>query len=71
MAAGAAAQLAVGDFAREFSCIKPEIYHTEDGRVIVEDELLNFIMIKMQTLSHDDIVSIVTSSCSSERIESS
>lgn len=57
--------------AGEFSRIKPEIYQTKDGKVIVEDELLNFIVVKMRTLSHDDIVSLVTSSFSSERIESS
>ena len=39
--------------------------------VIVEDELLNFIVIKMRTLSQDDIVAVVTSSFSSERIETS
>ena len=71
MAAGAAARRAVGEHSREFSRIKPEIYHTKDGRVIVEDELLNFIVVKMRTLGHDDIVSIVTSSFSSDRIESS
>lgn len=74
MAAGttaAAARRAAGECTQEFSRIKPEIYHTEDGRVVVKDELLNFIVIKMRTLSHDDIVTIVTSSFSSERIETS
>lgn len=64
---GGAARRAPGEFSR----IKPEIYRTDDGRVIVEDELLNFIVVKMRTLSHDDIVSVVTSSYSSDRIESS
>lgn len=74
MAAGVAARRAVGETiqgTQQFSQTKPEIYRTEDGKLIVEDELLNFIVIKMRTLSHDDIVSIVTSSFSSERIESS
>lgn len=51
--------------------IKAEIYHTDDSKVIAEDELLNFIVIKMQTLSDDDIVLIVTNSFSSKRIKSS
>lgn len=45
---------------------KPEIYKTNDGKVIVEDELLNFIVVKMRTLSHDEIILLVTHSFSSE-----
>ena len=41
----------------------------DDGKVIVEDELLNFLVVKMRTLSHDKIVLLVTSSFTSERIE--
>lgn len=39
--------------ASAFSRLKPEIYKTNDGKVIVEDELLNFLVVKMRTLSHD------------------
>jgi len=38
------------------SRIKPEIDKAIDGKVIVEDELLNFLVIKMKTMSHDDII---------------
>ncbi len=34
---------------------KPEIFRTKDGKVIVEDELLNFI-VKMTMLSHDEFL---------------
>ena len=54
-----------------FSRIKPEIFRTSDSKVIVEDELLNFIVVKMRTLSHNEIVLLVTNSFSSEQIESS
>lgn len=37
--ARAASRQAVGKFSREFSLIKTEIYHAEDGRIIVEDKL--------------------------------
>ncbi|KAL7374985.1 hypothetical protein ABVT39_010259 [Epinephelus coioides] len=66
MAAGGA-QCAAG----AFSQIKPEIFRMDDSKVIVEDELLNFIAVKMRTLCHDDIVLLVTNSFSSKRIESS
>ncbi|KAL7384190.1 hypothetical protein ABVT39_025869 [Epinephelus coioides] len=55
--------------ASAFSQLKPEIYKTNEGKVIVEDELLNFLVVKMRTLSHDKIVLLVTSSFTSERIE--
>lgn len=32
------------------------IYKTVDGKVIVEDEFLSFIITKMKTLSQDEIV---------------
>ncbi len=48
-----------------------EIYRAMDGKVIDEDELLNFIVVKMRTLGHDEIVLLVTHNFSSERIESS
>ena len=50
---------------------KPDIYHTTDGKIIVEDELLNFLAIKMRTLAHDDIVVLTINSFSSEWIETS
>ena len=60
-----------GESCQEFSRIKPEIYQTKDSKVIVEDELLNFIVVKLRTLSHNYILSLATSSFSSERIEAS
>ena len=50
---------------------KPEIYKTDNGKVIVEDELLNFIVVKMKTLSHDDIIMLTTNNFPSEWIEES
>lgn len=35
------------------SHLKPEIYNTVDGKVIVEDEFLNFLAVKIKTLSQD------------------
>ena len=67
MADGQQHRCDVGMFAR----IKPMIYHTTDGEIIVEDELLNFLLIKSRTLDQDNIVKIVKSSFSSQRIEAS
>lgn len=50
---------------------KPAIYKTDNGKVIVEDELLNFIVVKMKTLSHDEIILLTTNNFSSEWIEES
>lgn len=36
--------------------LKPEIYKTVDGKVIVEDEFLHFLAIKSRALSQDEIV---------------
>ncbi|XP_028429851.1 uncharacterized protein LOC114552954 [Perca flavescens] len=47
------------------------VYKTTDGKVIIENELLNFIVIKMRTLVHDEIVLLVTNNFSSEWIEES
>ncbi|CAB1420269.1 unnamed protein product [Pleuronectes platessa] len=47
MADGQQRRWDVGMFAR----IKPMIYHSTDGEIIVEDELLNFLLIKSRTLS--------------------
>ena len=51
--------------------LKPTIYKTADGKVIVEDELLNFITVKMKTLAHDEIVLLASNNFSSEWIEES
>ena len=50
---------------------KPEIYKTIDGRVIVEDELLNFLAVKIKTLSQDEIVLLATNTFDSAAIEAS
>lgn len=50
---------------------KPEVYRRTDGKIIVQDELLNFLAIKMRTLGQDDIVLLATNNLSSEWIESS
>ncbi|KAK7909675.1 hypothetical protein WMY93_014359 [Mugilogobius chulae] len=47
------------------------VYKTTDGKVIVEDELLNFIVVKMRTLAQDEIVLLVTNNFSSAWIEES
>ncbi|KAK7915620.1 hypothetical protein WMY93_011381 [Mugilogobius chulae] len=54
-----------------FRRVKPEIYTTPDGKVIVEDELLNFLVIKLHTLTQDEVIMLVTNNFSSERIEES
>lgn len=53
------------------SRMKPEIYKTVDGKVIVEDELLNFLAVKIKTLSQDEIVLLAANTFDSEWIESS
>ncbi len=62
-----------GSAAPDFSAswIKPEIYKTVDGKVIVEDELLNFLAVKIKTLSQDEIILLATNTFDSEWIESS
>lgn len=50
---------------------KPVIYNTSDGLTIVEDELLNFLLIKSRTLDQDNIIKLVKSSFSQQRIEDS
>ena len=47
--------------------IKPEVYRTTDNKVIVEDELLNFLVIKMRTLSHDEIVLLASTTPSGSK----
>lgn len=51
--------------------IKPIIYTTTDGQVIVEDEFLNFLVIKMKTLNQDDLILLAVNHFGSEWIESS
>ncbi|XP_059188564.1 F-box only protein 2-like isoform X3 [Centropristis striata] len=51
--------------------IKPEVYKTTDGKVIVEDELLHFISVKMRTVPHDEIVLLAANNFSSDWIEES
>ena len=53
------------------SRVKPEIYTTVDGKVIVDDELLNFLAVKIKTLSQDEIVLLAANTFDSEWIESS
>ncbi|XP_069547329.1 uncharacterized protein [Brachyistius frenatus] len=53
------------------SRMKPEIYKTVDGKVIVEDELLNFLALKHRTLSQDEIVLVATNTFDSQWIETS
>lgn len=51
--------------------LKPEIYKTIDGKIIVEDELLHFLSIKMRTLSQDEIVLLAANHFGSDWIEAS
>lgn len=63
----------VGAAARIFSRLrlKPDIYRTMDGKIIVKDELLNFLAVKMKTMNQDEIVLLATNTFDSEWIESS
>lgn len=49
----------------------PVIYMAVDGKIILEDELLNFLIMKMKTLSQDDIILLAVNHFGSEWIESS
>ena len=51
--------------------LKPTIYTTTEGRVIVEDEFLNFLAVKMKTMAQEEIVLIASSTFGSEWIEAS
>lgn len=51
--------------------LKPEIYTTANGKTLVEDELLNFLVVKMKTLSQDDIILLTVNHFGSEWIENS
>lgn len=45
---------------------KPEVYTVSDRKVIVEDEFLNFLVIKMKTMSQDELVLLAISHFSSD-----
>lgn len=51
--------------------LKPEIYRTTDGKVIVEDEFLHFLYVKLKTLSQDEIILLASNTFDSEWIEMS
>lgn len=51
--------------------LKPDIYKTVDGKVIVEDELLHFLAIKIRTLSQDEIILLAANNFDSDWIEAS
>ncbi len=51
--------------------IKPEIYTTIDGNIIVEDELLSFLSVKLKTVPQDDIILMAVNNFGSEWIENS
>ncbi|KAL7374959.1 hypothetical protein ABVT39_009801 [Epinephelus coioides] len=51
--------------------IKPDIYRTDTGKIIAEDELLNFLAVKMKTLSQDDVIAVAVDDFGSEWIVNS
>lgn len=64
MAAARHVAAAAGVFTR----IKPEVYRASD-KLIVGDEFLSFLVIKMRTPSQNDIISVPTNSFGSDLIE--
>ncbi|KAK7877450.1 hypothetical protein WMY93_031790 [Mugilogobius chulae] len=50
---------------------KPEVYRTVDGKIVVDNELLNFLTVKAKTLSQDEIVLLAANTFTSDWIESS
>lgn len=50
---------------------KPEIYRTDTGKMIVEDEFLNFLSIKIKTVKQDEIVLMAVDHFGSEWITNS
>lgn len=50
---------------------KPDVFTTTDEQVIVEDELLNFLVVKMKTMRQDDIVLLAVNHFGSDWIENS
>lgn len=51
------------------SRLKPEIYNTVDGKVIVEDEFINFLAVKIKTLCQNEIVLLAAKTFDSDWIE--
>lgn len=51
--------------------LKPDIYTTNEGKTIVEDEFLHFLSMKLRSLSQDEIVILATNTFDSEWIEMS
>lgn len=51
--------------------LQPEVFKTVDGKVIVEDELLHFLAMKIKTLSQDEIVLLAANCFDSEWIGAS
>lgn len=51
--------------------LKPTICKTVDDQVIVEDEFLNFLAVKIKTMAQDDLILIASNTFDSEWIESS
>ncbi len=71
MADAATRGLAVFASVLKRSRLKPEIYNTVDGKIIVEDEFLNFLAVKIKTLSQDEIVLLAAKTFNSDWIEAS
>ena len=51
--------------------LKPTIYTTDDGQVIVKDEFLNFLVVKIKTMTQDELVLVASNTFNSEWIETS
>lgn len=51
--------------------LKPTIYETVEGKIIVEGEFLNFLSVKITTMSQDQIILVASNTYDSEWIESS
>lgn len=66
-----AATACAGAAGRTKTRTKPEIYSTDSGKVIVEDEFLNFLFIKLKTVKQDEIVLLAVNHFASEWITNS
>ncbi|KAL7394652.1 hypothetical protein ABVT39_001296 [Epinephelus coioides] len=51
--------------------LKPTIYKTVDDQVIVEDEFLNFLVVKIKMMTQDELVPLASNTFDCEWIESS
>lgn len=51
--------------------MKPQIYKTIDGMLIVQDEFLNFLAVKIKTMCQDELVILASKHFDSQWIESS